>query len=38
MRNLWIALESAWRAGLVQFKKMRTRQKNAAVPDPLVPW
>ena len=35
MKNLWTALESAWRAGLKQYRKVRTLQRKAALVDPL---
>lgn len=35
MKNLWTALESAWRAGLKQYRKMRTLQRKAVLSDPL---
>lgn len=37
IRNFWKAIESGWRAGVKQFKTMRTKQRNAAsMPDPLT--
>ena len=44
MRNLWIALDSGWRcflrhgikAGMSQFKRVRTKQRNAALL--VMPW
>ncbi len=35
LTNFWKALESAWRAGWKQFRTMRTKQRNASMPDPL---
>lgn len=36
LANLWKALESGFRAGLKQFRRMRTLQRNAAIHDPFV--
>jgi hypothetical protein len=35
VNNFWKALESGWRAGVKQFKRMRTLQRKASSPDPL---
>jgi hypothetical protein len=35
MQNLWKAIESAWRAGLKQFRRMRTMQARENLPDPF---
>ena len=35
LHNIWKALESGWRAGLKQYRRMRTMQRQAALPDPL---
>jgi hypothetical protein len=36
MRDLWVAIEGGWRAGLSQFRRLRMLQRVAAtMPDPL---
>ncbi len=36
LTNYWKALESGWRAGLKQFRTMRSKQRRkASIPDPL---
>jgi hypothetical protein len=38
MTDLWKAIESGFRAGLKQFRRVRTLQRKASQPDPLVPF
>jgi hypothetical protein len=36
MNAWWKALESGFRAGLKQYRRMRSMQRKAAIPDPLT--
>jgi hypothetical protein len=36
-RNLWKAIDSGWRAGIKQFRTMRSKQRTAArLDDPFA--
>lgn len=36
LRNLWLAMESGFRAGLKQYRRRRSQLRKAALPDPFM--